>query len=138
MTMIYTPKGKAREYSPYALNVYLTCTHKCKYCYAPRIRFQKQADYYRSPEPREGIIEKLRKELSHTVPKEQVLLSFIGDVYCETQDHSETTREVLKTLLEHKVPVAILTKGGKRCLKDIDIFKKIWGTHPDRNNFNIR
>lgn len=128
MTMIYTPKGKAREYSPHALNVYLTCTHKCKYCYAPRIRFQKQADYYRSPEPREGIIEKVRKELSHTVPKEQVLLSFIGDVYCETQDHSETTREVLKTLLEYKVPVAILTKGGKRCLKDIDIFKK-FGEH---------
>lgn len=30
--------------------------------------------------------------------------------------------------MEHRVPVAILTKGGERCLKDMDIFKK-FGDH---------
>jgi DNA repair photolyase len=34
----------------------------------------------------------------------------------------------LKLLLEAKAPVAILTKGGKRCLKDLDIFKE-FGEH---------
>ena len=34
MSVIYEPKGKAREYSPLALNLYLECQHGCKYCYA--------------------------------------------------------------------------------------------------------
>lgn len=128
MSTIYTPAGKAREYSPLALNIYLTCTHKCKYCYAPRCRHQTAESYFQKPYPRKNIVENLRKELEHEVPKEQVLLSFIGDVYCETMDDNRTTREVLEMLLEYKAPVAILTKGGKRCLKDLDLFKK-YGEH---------
>lgn len=129
MSLIYVPKGKAREYSPYALNIYLTCTHHCKYCYAPRCRWQTEEEYFQKPYPRSGIAGKLESELQKgPVPQEQVLLSFIGDVYCETHDGNQATRECLEVLLEHHVPVAILTKGGKRCLKDIDIFKK-FGEH---------
>lgn len=128
MSTIYTPAGKAREYSPLALNIYLSCTHRCQYCYAPRCRHQTQEDYFKKPSPRANIIANLRKDLEHFSPKEQVLLSFIGDVYCETMDDNRTTREALEVLLEYKVPVAILTKGGKRCLKDLDLFKK-FGEH---------
>lgn len=128
MSTIYAPAGKAREYSPLALNIYLSCTHRCQYCYAPRCRHQTQDDYFRKPYPRKGIIESLKADLEHYSPKEQVLLSFIGDVYCETMDDNRATREALKVLLEYKVPVAILTKGGKRCLKDIDLFKS-FGEH---------
>ena len=128
MTTIYTPSGKAREYSPLALNIYLSCTHRCQYCYAPRCRHQTQDDYFKKPYPRKDIVKSLQNDLEHAVPKEQVLLSFIGDVYCETMDDNQATREVLETLLEYKVPVAILTKGGKRCLKDIDLFKA-FGEH---------
>lgn len=128
MSTIYTPAGKAREYSPLALNLYLSCTHRCQYCYAPRCRHQTQDDYFRKPYPRKDIVQNLRKDLERNVPKEQVLLSFIGDVYCETMDDNKTTREVLETLLEYKVPVAILTKGGERCLKDLDLFKQ-FGEH---------
>lgn len=129
MSLIYEPKGKAREYSPYALNIYLSCTHRCKYCYAPRCRRQTEEEYFKKPHPRRGIAENLRKELRRgNVPKEQVLLSFIGDVYCETHDDNQATRECLEILLEHHVPVAILTKGGNRCLRDLDIFKK-FGEH---------
>lgn len=125
---IYEPKGKAREYSPLALNLYMGCTHKCAYCYAPRCIQKAREEYYKTPEPRKGIIESLRKELAHDVPKQQVLLSFVGDVYCETTDNNQLTRDVLETLLEYKAPVAILTKGGKRCLRDLDLFRK-YGEH---------
>lgn len=54
---------------------------------------------------------------------EQVLISFVGDVYCDNADNSETTREVLKLLNEYKVPVAVLSKGGSKMLKDLDVFK---------------
>ena len=128
MSIIYEPKGKAREYSPLALNIYLSCTHRCEYCYAPGCRHQTKDQYFASPFPRSGIVDKLKDELEHDVPKEQVLLSFIGDVYCETKDANRATRECLELLLKYKVPVAILTKGGKRCLKDLEIFKS-FGEH---------
>lgn len=126
MSMIYEPKGKAREYSPNALNIYLTCTHKCKYCYAPKCRYQTEEQYFVSPYPRNSIA-MLEKELKRNPPKQQVLLSFIGDVYCDTQDDNKTTREALELLLKYKVPVAILTKN-KKCLKDLDLFKA-FGEH---------
>lgn len=36
MNTIYVPKGKAREYGDYALNIYTGCPHRCYYCFAPR------------------------------------------------------------------------------------------------------
>lgn len=126
--VIYEPKGKAREYSPLALNIYLECTHGCEYCYAPRCMQRKRENYFKKPEPRKNIIENLKSQLEREAPKKQVLLSFIGDPYCETEDNNRATRECLELLLEHRVPVAILTKGGERCLKDLELFKK-FGEH---------
>lgn len=127
MSIIYEPQGKAREYSPLAINLYLSCTHQCKYCYAPRCRHQTQADYFKKPKPRQNIIMNLEKDLKFSKPNRQVLLSFIGDVYCDTEDNNQTTKDCLELLLKYKVPVAILTKN-KKCLKDLDLFKK-FGEH---------
>lgn len=124
MSVIYEPKGKAREYSPLALNLYLQCTHGCNYCYAPSAMQKSREQYFNKPEPRKDVIENLKRELARSRPTEQVLLSFIGDVYCETSDDNKTTRQSLELLLDARVPVAILTKGGARCIKDIDLFKK--------------
>ena len=126
--VIYEPRGKAREYSPLALNLYMGCTHKCKYCYAPSCIQKSRDNYFQVPTPRKNVLENLEKQLKKEIPKEQVLLSFVGDVYCETLNNNELTRNVLEMLLSYKVPVAILTKGGKRCLKDMDLFKK-FGEH---------
>ena len=129
MTVIYTPKGRAREYSPKALNIYMSCTHGCKYCYAPSIKRTTIEQYTAKPWPRANIVEQLDRELAKgDVPKEQVLLSFIGDVYCETMDNNKATRDCLEVLSQYKVPVAVLTKGGSRALKDIDVFKT-FGEH---------
>lgn len=128
MTVIYTPKGAAREYSPKACNIYIGCSHKCKYCYCPSCLQRKRENYFINPRPRKDVLKNIEKELKKGVVTEQILLSFIGDVYCETIDNNETTREALKLFLEHKAPVSVLTKGGKRCLKDIDIFKQ-FGEH---------
>lgn len=128
MSLIYTPRGRAREYSPKALNIYLSCTHGCEYCYAPSCRHQTREQYFAKPYPRKDIAKKLWKELDQDSPKEQVLLSFIGDVYCETHDENRATRECLEALYAHSVPVAILTKGGYRCLNDLELFRK-FGEH---------
>lgn len=128
MSVIYEPRGKAREYSPLALNLYLQCSHQCKYCYAPSAMQKKREYYFVNPEPRKNVLQNLHRELKKDSPKKQVMLSFIGDVYSETTDNNLTTREALKLLNYYHVPVAILTKGGNRCLKDLDIFKE-FGEH---------
>ncbi|MDR3293702.1 MAG: hypothetical protein LBT20_06365, partial [Clostridiales bacterium] len=89
-----------------------------------------EADYVLSlprndlPSPRKDILKNIEKELTARKYTEQVLLSFIGDVYCETTDDNATTRQALELFLQHDTPIAILTKGGERCLKDIDLFKR--------------
>jgi DNA repair photolyase len=74
--------------------------------------------------PRKNIISELEKELSKTAYNKQVLLSFVGDIYAENADGNESGRAALELLLTHNVPVAVLTKGGERCLKDLDLFKR--------------
>lgn len=124
MNVIYRPMGMAREYSPYALNIYIGCSHMCKYCYAPHTLQRKSENYFLRPKPRKNILKLLEQDLKKNKYKEQVLLSFVGDVYCDSLDNGATTRKVLKLLNLYKVPVAVLSKGGKKMLRDLDIFKE--------------
>jgi len=121
--IIYTPRGKAREYSPYALNIYNGCDHNCKYCYVKILKLQRYKQN-NEIEPRKDIIEKLEKQLKKQEITEQVLLCFMGDPYCQADIGYETTREVLNILLKYNIPTAILSKGGKRILRDLDLFKQ--------------
>ncbi len=117
--VIYTPKGKAREYSPYALNVYTGCDHGCKYCYIKQFYVNNK-----EVKQRNNLIAKLENQLKKNKINEQTLLCFIGDPYCKADSEYKTTREALKILLKYNVPTAILSKGGKRILRDLDLFKK--------------
>lgn len=124
MSIIYEPTGRAREYSPKALNIYLGCSHGCRYCYAPHAIQKSKDEFFSSPSPRPGLIGRLKKQLETEDISEQVLISFVGDAYCESADGGEAVRDILRLLLDHHVPVAILTKGGRRCLRDLDLFRE--------------
>lgn len=121
--IIYIPKGKAREYSPYALNIYNGCDHDCSYCYVKTMPFRKHVGN-EGIKPRKDILEKLEKQLEKQTITEQVLLCFTCDSYCKADEKHKTTREILKLLLKYDVPTAILSKGGNRILRDMDLFKK--------------
>lgn len=130
MSRIYEPKGRAREYSPYALNLYRGCNHGCFYCYVPRMYKRFDRDYEHE---KVKYYDLELKELKQTAKKfkdsrKQVLMSFTTDPYNAFNDTLQLTRKALKILLEYKYPVAILTKAGKKILKDLDIFKK-FGKH---------
>lgn len=124
MPIIYEPRGRAREYSPFACNLYIGCSHKCQYCYAPHALQRSAENYFGIPSPRKGVLKYLEADLRSQKYDKQILLSFIGDVYCENADNSQTTREALKLFHQYRAPVAVLSKGGERMLKDIDIFKE--------------
>lgn len=124
MSVIYKPCGMAREYSPYALNVYIGCSHGCKYCYAPHTLQRRGEEYFCKPSPRKNILQELEKDLKKNLYTEQVLLSFVGDCYCDSEDGGLIVREILKLLNCYHVPVALLSKGGKKMLRDLDLFKE--------------
>ena len=123
MSNIYEPKGRAREYSPLALNLYHGCTHGCVYCYVPKMFRRWNGNYKHSdcyPSVDFAELEKSAKKYEGC--GKQILLSFTGDPYCGVDP--ETTTQVLKILLQYNHKVAILTKGGSRLLKDVELFKK--------------
>ena len=122
MKVIYTPKGRAREYSPLALNYYNGCDHGCQYCYGPGIKKKTLKEYSDRVYVRKNLLVDLYADLEAGV-NEQVLLSFAGDPYCKYNDLVKVTTQVLALFLVFGVPVAILTKGGSRALQDLTIIK---------------
>lgn len=126
MAIIYEPKGKAGEYSPLAVNIYKGCDHKCFYCYVPSIMTVYNKGYnHNIVEQKNNFLTNLRKEAeTYTKGKKQVLLSFTSDPYCSLNDTLDLTKETINILCSNKFPVAILTKGGERALKDLPTFIK--------------
>jgi len=119
MSFIYTPKGKAREYSPLALNVYSGgCDHGCKYCYCSSMQRAFGRQWTGEPVPRN--LSGLEREARSA--SRQVLLCFVGDPYCKAETTHRKTREALAVLRAAACSVAILTKGGVRCLDDLETF----------------
>ena len=126
MSTIYEPKGKAREYSPLAVNIYKGCDNGCFYCYVPTMMKVFNSGYqHNQVETKENFLSKLSKDaIKLKGTQKQVLLSFTGDPYCEKENIENQTTEVLKILLQNQIPTAILTKGGTNTLKDLEIIKQ--------------
>ena len=132
MCVIYEPKGKAREYSALACNLYRGCGHGCKYCYAPSATRSDRQEFYNSPRPRADIIEQIRKETSNLKTEDPVLLCFTCDPYQPIDEQHKITRKALALFWHNDIPVQILTKGGLRATRDFDILKK-----DPRNKFSV-
>lgn len=120
---IYQPAGRAREYSPLALNYYKGCTHNCKYCYVPSMlcRFNKNYEHSNVIPPTEDGFKELELSAKKNKGCEQILLSFTGDPYCGV--YPESTKRVLEILNKYQHKVAILTKGGNEIFNDIDLIR---------------
>lgn len=130
MSLIYEPKGRAREYAPLAINHYIGCSHGCLYCYVPTIppyKFQENPRqcFHGNPRPRPGVVEQLERECSKNLGTGQrVLLSFTTDPYQPIDETFHITRQVIQVLHRYGYFVQVLTKGGSRALYDLDIFTK--------------
>jgi DNA repair photolyase len=129
MLVIYEPKGKAREYSPLAVNLYTGCGHKCNYCYVPRVLKMTKLDFDNKISGKLNIIARLEKELSkYQNSNKQVLMSFSTDPYNPFDEKFKLTRIALILFLKYRIPIAILTKSGKKALRDMDIIEQ-FGKH---------
>jgi DNA repair photolyase len=118
---IYQPAGRAREYSPLALNLYRGCSHGCTYCYAPSATFTRRQTFHLETGPRPGIREALTEQCRgmRGDPRE-ILLSFTSDPY---QPGASITRHTLNILARFDMNVQILTKGGLRAAEDFPLLR---------------
>lgn len=129
-TIIYAPRGQAGEYAPLSCNPYRGCGHKCKYCYVPDVLRMTRPDFDAGAVPRDKFLDLLYKdgrkyrELGVTA---QVMLSFTTDPY--HPGDNTLTHSVLGALQHFGLGICTLTKGGKRALRDLGLFR------PDRDAF---
>lgn len=112
MKPIYKPKGRAKEYGDYAINIYTGCPHRCYYCFAPLVLHRDREEFYTHVEPREGIVEATKKQITKEgIVDKLIHLCFTCDPYPTGYD-STTTREIIQILKETGNHVQILTKGN--------------------------
>ena len=111
MKPIYVPKGKAKEYGDYAINIYTGCPHRCYYCFAPSVLRRDREKFHAHVEPREGIVEAVKAQLAREAIKDKTIhLCFTCDPYPTGYD-TTATREVIKAIKDSGNHVQILTKG---------------------------
>jgi len=121
MSVIYEPRGKAKEYCELAVNLYHGCDHGCLYCYAPNATYKSREEFSK-PKIRKGIIEAIKKEAPAYRGRE-VLLCFTCDPYSRFARETDITRRAIMALHDGGVNINILSKGGLRCVRDFDILK---------------
>lgn len=127
MPVIYEPRGKAREYSELAINLYTGCSHKCKYCYCPAIMRKTLEEWSATPYPRTRILKQLEndcKKATYEIKNKELLFSFMTDCY-QSEEAAFLTREALLMVETYGFKkVNVLTKAGFRAVADFDIFKR--------------
>ncbi len=123
--VIYKPRGRAREYSPLALNLYRGCSHGCTYCYAPGCMHTTSCAWHSTVTPREGLLKKLEADAREMEgDPRRVLLCFLSDPYQPADDVHQLTRQALEILGRHRMKAQILTKGGTRACRDFDLMRQ--------------
>ena len=111
MKPIYIPKGAAKEYGDFALNIYTGCPHRCYYCFAPQVLHRDREQFHSIVEPRANIVDETRKQLEREDFRGKTIhLCFTCDPYPTGYD-TTPTREIIKLLKAHGAHVQILTKG---------------------------
>lgn len=131
MPIIYEPRGKAREYSALAANLYKGCSHACSYCFAPSATFTDRETFSRPGyiRPRPGVLEQLAKDAEKLAGDDRlILMSFTSDVYQEAEKTLGITRHALEILAANRLTPQILTKAGPWAIRrDADILAKAGG-----------
>ena len=123
-SVMYEPRGRAREYAPLAVNLYSGCGHDCLYCYAPQALRCSRENFHQA-KPRKNILNFLetdcRNQIKSTSKRVQVLLCFTCDPYQPIENDLQITRRAIEILHQYGLSVQILTKAGMRASRDFDL-----------------
>lgn len=123
MDMIYKPRGKAGEYSEWAVNLYGGCSHGCVYCYVPNVRRITKDQFYGTTTPYKDALKKLEAaciKMRGTITT-PVMMSFTSDPYQPSEKDHRITRGAIEILKRHGFRVCVLTKAGMDAAADFDL-----------------
>ena len=122
--IIYEPSGRAAQYSPLAVNIYTTCDHGCLYCYASNARKMKKEIFHAQNAIAKDAIKRLRKDApKYKGDDREILFCFMGDPYNPDETANGITRQAIEIMIENDLRFTVLTKGGDRVRRDLDLFK---------------
>lgn len=130
--IIYPPKGRAGEYHELATSLYRGCGHQCIYCYVPQVLHMSRAEFDQAAIPRTDILNRLTqdaKKYQAAGITGNVMMSFTTDPYNHADVALKLTRKGIEIIQEYGLGVTILTKGGRRALRDLDLMR------PGRDQF---
>jgi DNA repair photolyase len=122
MSVIYTPKGRALEYSLLAANLFSGCSHGCIYCYARKMAAQFGTDFDKPIAKKNALAELEKDARKYAGTNKRVLLCFSCDPYMPEDIELNITRQALKILRQFNVSYQLLTKGGMRAARDFDLY----------------
>ncbi|MDP2646357.1 MAG: radical SAM protein [Desulfobacterales bacterium] len=125
MNVIYEPRGRAREYSELACNLYRGCTHGCRYCYAPACMRTTGEKWHAKAEPRKDILSLLEKDAQRLRgDTRSILFCFLSDPYQPLERTERLTRQALEIVSKHNLNNQVLTKGcADLIMEDMDLMK---------------
>ncbi|MFC1802717.1 radical SAM protein [Thermoproteota archaeon] len=132
-------------HSNHSMNIYRGCEFACSYCdgmseyyhidnYQTHIRIKENApEILRRELAKFGYAEKLRissllefNKGIHSEKRKPIIgiSGGVSDSYQQSEKDHKLTRQVLKVLLEHELPVFLLTKSNL-VLRDFDLLKEV-------------
>jgi DNA repair photolyase len=109
----------------YAINPYVGCAHGCVYCYAVFMkRFTGHEEEWGTfVDIKVNAPEVLTKQLRRTKPG-NISFGTVTDAYQPLESEYGITRACLEALLDHPLPISILTKSAL-VLRDLDLIEKL-------------
>ncbi|KEJ93039.1 radical SAM protein [Synergistes jonesii] len=108
--------------SDFVINPYIGCPHGCVYCYAAEIMRAHRG----RAEPWGSYLDVKLPSAPFDLAKlfrKSILLSSMTDAYNPYEEHSLTTRGILRALLPAQPSISIITKSAL-VVRDIDILKE--------------
>ena len=130
MKIIYTPKGRAREYGPLAANLIKGCPHGCRYCYVPAVLHIDREEFHAGCRPIPDALEKFGADceaLQKAGNAEPIHMSFTCDpwpspgvtmrgeqfvVNKAIEDCRRLTKSAIRHAHTYGQAVNVLTKSG--------------------------
>lgn len=121
--VIYETKGRAREFSELAINLFDFCTHNCVYCYSPLVLHKNRGAFATGLYPRvtENDAIQSAKQWKDKGETRRVLISFTCDPYQPIEQKTQITRKTIMALHKAGLNVTILTKAGMSATRDFDL-----------------
>jgi len=127
MNVVYEPKGRAREYSELACNLYLGCTHGCRYCFAPACMRSTPEKWHSQVALRKNVIHLFEKDAEKLMgDSRRILFSFLSDPYQPLEREKRLTRQALEIVGKYRLKSQILTKGKFDLIsEDFPLMKRV-------------